>query len=139
MARLAQSVECKALNLVVVGSSPTVGVLTLAHCLKTSYGVVLQLFALNSALPTASKTASPDTSRALPTHSPGTSHTLPTHPQHTSHQHCACPYIPEPISTHFQRTSHTICYVISQCYMLSSLMLFYMPFVAPLISKSART
>ena len=29
MARLAQSVECKALNLVVVGSSPTVGVVEL--------------------------------------------------------------------------------------------------------------
>ena len=31
MARLAQSVERKALNLVVVGSSPTVGVLFVCH------------------------------------------------------------------------------------------------------------
>ena len=40
MARLAQSVERKALNLVVVGSSPTVGVLTLARFLRSKLSFV---------------------------------------------------------------------------------------------------
>ena len=47
-ARLAQSVERKALNLVVVGSSPTVGVLFAAA--RSSYNIVSSLVCLNTSL-----------------------------------------------------------------------------------------
>ena len=80
MARLAQSVERKALNLVVVGSSPTVDVLTLGALPKNV------LWSCFTAVCVQFRTPNRFQNR-FPRHFPSTSHTFPGHFPHTSHMH----------------------------------------------------
>jgi len=74
-----------------------------AKCLTTSLRDVLQVFALNSALPTTSKKASTDTPCALPRYFPHTSRALIAHFPHTFHTLSA--HFPHTFSTHSRCSS----------------------------------